>query len=293
MEVDLKSADGIQGKDELPIPIDLNSIIKTTLELAQETRLDELLCKLMSFLLESTGAQKGSLFLLRETGWHLEVQCSSHPAQNFSFLSIPVDEFIAQVEIPNIPFSIIDYVIKEQSDLVIPDTSASQQFSQDPYIQHQQPKSILCVPLLNQGVLCGIVYLENDLTNGAFTTDQLEIVRLISSQAIVSIEKARLYENLAARVEERTRELTDINRKLKEEISERTRIEEALRVSEERYRAVFENTGTGMAVINEEGYILFTNDEFVRLTGYSKEELEQHFDTYKLVIPADAERIRQ
>jgi PAS domain S-box-containing protein len=293
MEVDLISADGVLGKNELPITIDLNSIIKTTLELAQESRLEELLCKLMSFLLESTGAQKGSLFLLRESGWHLEVQCSSQPAQYFSFLSIPLDKFIAQVDVPNVPTLIIDYVIKEQNDLVISDASATQQFGQDPYIRDQQPKSILCMPLLNQSVLCGVVYLENDLRNGAFTTDQLEIVRLISSQAMVSIEKARLYENLATLVEERTRELTDTNRMLKEEISERIRIEDALRLSEERYRAVFENTGTAEAVIDEEGYILFTNDEFVRLSGYTKAELENHFDSLKLVTPADAARIRQ
>ena len=133
---------------------------------------------------------------------------------------------------------------------MLKDASASHQFSQDAYIQSQRPKSILCAPLLNQGVLSGVIYLENNLAAGAFTSDRLEIVQLISGQAAVSIEKARLYENLEALVEERTRELSDANRKLKEEIDERIRVEEALRLSEERYRAVFENTGTAMAVID-------------------------------------------
>jgi PAS domain-containing protein len=147
--------------------------------------------------------------------------------------------------------------------------------------------------LLNQGVLSGVIYLENNLAAGAFTAERLEMVQLISGQAAVSIEKARLYENLEALVEERTRELTDANKKLEEEIDERRRVEEALRLSEVRYRTVFENTGTAMAVVGQEGVISLTNEEFVRLTGYPREVLENHFQSMDLVAAEDAPRIRQ
>ena len=80
-------------------------------------------------------------------------------------------------------------------------------------------------------MLTGVIYLENNLTAGAFTSDRLEIVRLISGQAAVSIEKARLYETMEAQVRERTRELSGCEpEKLKEEIKQRIRVEEALRL---------------------------------------------------------------
>jgi PAS domain S-box-containing protein len=188
---------------------------------------------------------------------------------------------------------VVYYVINTQADLVLENASSPNQFNQDPYIQSQQPKSILCAPLLSQGVLRGVVYLENNLITGAFTSDRLELVHLISGQAAVSIEKARLYESLETLVEERTRELSAANRKLQEEIEVRNRTEEALRLSEERYRAVFESTGTAMAVIDENGDVLLTNDEFVRLTGYPKDVLQNHFNSLNIVAPADRSRILQ
>ena len=263
------------------------------MEFAQETSLDELLRRLMSFLIENTGAQNGSLILWREDGWYLEVQRSDEPGQKNTLLSIPLNSQIAPGDDLPIPASVIYYVINSQVDLVLEDASTSSQFSQDPYIQDRQPKSILCAPLVNQGVLRGVIYLENNLITGAFASDRLEIVHLISGQAAASIEKARLYEHLETLVENRTRELSEANRKLIEEIDVRTTAEEALRLSEARYRAVFETTGTAMALIDEKGKILLTNDEFVRLTGYSKEVLENNFDSLDIVAPADRSRIMQ
>ena len=280
-------------KDEITSSIDLNTILKASLELAQQTNLDELLCRLMSFLIENTGAQNGSLILWREDGWYLEVQRSAEPGQKITLLSIPLNAQIAPGDELPIPASVVYYVINSQVDLVLEDASNSSQFSQDPYIQSRQPKSILCSPLVNQGVLRGVIYLENNLISGAFTSDRLEIVHLISGQAAASIEKARLYEHLETLVENRTRELSETNRKLIEEIDVRTTAEEALSLSEARYRAVFETTGTAMALIDEKGKILLTNDEFVRLTGYSKEELENNFDSLDIVAPADRSRIMQ
>ena len=145
----------------------------------------------------------------------------SVPSQVLALLSTPLEDQAQPGAGPQVPVSIINYVINSQADLVLKDASTDRQFSQDPYIQSRRPKSILCAPLLNQGVLSGVIYLENNLAAGAFTSDRLEIVRLISGQAAVSIEKARLYENLEALVEERTHALSEANRKLREEIDER------------------------------------------------------------------------
>jgi signal transduction histidine kinase len=87
------------------------------------------------------------------------------------------------------------------------DASQEGNFIRTSYIVKQQPKSILCTPLLNQGKLVGILYLENNLTTGAFTPDRLEVLKLLSSQAAISIENAKLY----AQVRESERRLTQFN----------------------------------------------------------------------------------
>jgi PAS domain S-box-containing protein len=292
-QVSLIVKKGGHPTDEITSSIDLNTILKASLELTQQTSLDELLHRLISFLIENTGAQNGSLILWREDGWYLEVQRTSEPEQKGDLLSLPLNNQGVHEDNLLIPVSLVNYVINSQVDLVLDDASTSNQFSLDPYIQNRQPKSILCAPLLNQGVLRGVVYLENNLITAAFASDRLEIVHIISGQAAASIEKARLYEQLETLVDKRTRELTKTNKKLVDEIDVRTTTEEALRLSEARYRAVFETTGTAMALLDEKGEILLTNGEFVRLTGYSKEELENHFNSLNVVSPADVSRILQ
>jgi GAF domain-containing protein len=100
----------------------------------------------------------------------------------------------SQVQSQNLPISIFSYVARTQENVVLDDAAQSQQFGRDPYILAKKPKSVLCMPLLNQGKLTGLLYLENNLTTNAFTPERLEIIRLLSSQAAISI--ARLYSDL-------------------------------------------------------------------------------------------------
>jgi PAS domain S-box-containing protein len=273
--------------------IDMNTVLKVSLELAQETSLESLMRKLTAILIQNSGAQNGMLFLRREEGWFLEVQGSADLRPGF----LPYCLFHWKSRRPRavgarVPISIIHEVINSQTDLLLEDVSTSQLFDNDPYIQSRKPKSILCTPLLNQGELIGVAYLENTLAAGAFTSDTQKIVQLISGQAAVLMEKSRLYENMERLIEDRTRELSETNRKLDEQIYERVRIEKSLRLAEERYRTVFESTGTAMAVIDEDGCIVLTNEKFVQLTGYAKDVLENHFDPLKLVASTDLTRFR-
>jgi PAS domain S-box-containing protein len=277
--------------EQLTTAIDLSTILKASMELSQETNLEELLRKMMSILIENAGAQNGSLLLLQNDRLILKAQGSTDDENGFAILSTPLEYLSPQIGKLYLPTSIINYVTNLKTDLVLEDATTSRQFNRDAYIQSRRPKSILCAPLMNQGVLTGVIYLENNLTTGAFTSDRLEMVRLISGQAAVSIEKARLYETMELQVQERTRELSDANKRLKEEINQRIRIEEALRLSEARYRAVFENTGTAMALMNH-GLITLVNDKYVELTGYSREELENQFDTFQIVAPEDQPRVQ-
>jgi signal transduction histidine kinase len=103
---------------------------------------------------------------------------------------------------------LVNWVKRSLEPLVLADARENKQFASDRYIIQHQPKSILCTPILKQGKLLGVLYLENNLTVGAFTSDRLEVLNLICSQATISIENAQLYQTLEQKVEERTQELS-------------------------------------------------------------------------------------
>ncbi len=90
--------------------------------------------------------------------------------------------------------SVVDYVYRTKESLVLKNASAEDEFAHDPYVRENKPKSILCMPLIRQGRLTGILYLENNLATAAFTPDRLGILSLVCSQAAISLENARLYE---------------------------------------------------------------------------------------------------
>jgi class 3 adenylate cyclase len=89
--------------------------------------------------------------------------------------------------------AIVNYVARTQESVVLDDAVREGQFSNDPYIQKHQPKSILCVPLINQSQIVSIVYLENNLTAGAFTPERVELLKVLSGQAAISIQNSKLY----------------------------------------------------------------------------------------------------
>lgn len=148
------------------------------------------------------------------------------------------EEITSQQSIPvnssqQLPISIVNYVHRTHENVVLNDATLEKVFATDNYIITNQPKSILCTPIVNQGKLIGILYLENNLIAGAFTPERLEVLQLLSSQAAISIENARLYNDLEdsnrtleAKVQKRTLELQAKNLRLQQEIRERQRAEE-------------------------------------------------------------------
>ncbi len=91
---------------------------------------------------------------------------------------------------------IVNYVARTRESVVLNDATDDPRFAHSPYIKAHKPKSILCFPLQYQGRLAGIIYLENNLTTDAFTPERVEVLNLLSSQAAISVENARLYKNL-------------------------------------------------------------------------------------------------
>jgi histidine kinase len=194
-----------------PGTFDLAAVMQAAQVLSSEIVLDRLLTKLMQILIEDAGAEKGCLLLETSGQFRLEAEGSVNPDNIAVLQSIPIDHSDA-----HIPVAMINYVARTRESLVLDNAIRDSKFANNPYIIQHQPKSVLCAPLVNQGKLVGIVYLENNLTTHAFTSDRLEVIQLLSTQAAISIDNARLYDQLELRVQERTTELTQVNQQLKQ-----------------------------------------------------------------------------
>ncbi len=175
--------------------LDLATVMKAFQAISGEIVLDNLLAKLMKMLIENAGAEKGVLILSTNSKLLIEAQGSVDSDQVQVLQSISVEN---NSSCP-LPVSIINYVTRTKQTLVLNDATRESSFIKDSYIKDYQPRSILCCTLLNQGKLTGIIYLENNLTTGAFTPDRLEVLKLLSSQAAISIENAKLYSELKAK----------------------------------------------------------------------------------------------
>jgi len=201
--------------------LDLMTVIKASQALAGEIVLGKLLEKLMKIVIENAGAQKGFLILDKEGSWVIEAEGVVDSGEVTILQSIPVNSVDAERQMPLLSAAIINYVAHTHEDVVLNDATYEGQFTRDPYIITNQPKSILCSPLLHQAKLSGLVYLENNLATGAFTPDRVEVLRILSAQAAISIENSRLYEQLEdynrtleQKVEVRTQELQEKNEEL-------------------------------------------------------------------------------
>ncbi|WP_293113221.1 ATP-binding protein, partial [Moorena sp. SIO4G3] len=179
--------------------LDLATVLKASQALSGEIQLDQLLSTLMQVVMENAGADKCALILVKGERLVLEAM---ETANQVTFLeSMPVEES------QDIPQSAINYVKRKSETLVINDITVETILGADPYFIRQQPRSLMCTPIINQGQLIGLLYLENNLTTGAFSSDRLEVLNLLTSQAAISIENAQLYSNLEEKVAERTAEL--------------------------------------------------------------------------------------
>jgi PAS domain S-box-containing protein len=207
--------------------LDLAALMKASQALSSEMVLDKLLAKLMTILLENSGAQRGCLLLDRYDNLHIAAVADADRSGESLLQSIPLDSETAQ---DRVALSIVNYVAQTQANIVLDRATKDLRFNQDPYILKHQPKSLLCTPLMYQGKRFGILYLENNLTTNAFTPERLEILQFLSTQAAISIDNAQLYHQLELRVQERTLELTQTNDRLQTEILERQRSEQTLRL---------------------------------------------------------------
>ena len=190
--------------------LDLATVMKASQSISGEIILERLLEKLMRIAIENAGAQKGFLLLKKDAEWRIEVEgnvnVNAVQVTVMHSLPLPVD----------LSMALIQYVELTKEALVLDNACAEGRFMNDPYIRRKQAKSILCAPIILQGKLAGMLYLENNLIEGAFTADRLELLKILSGQAAISIENARVYENLECTVAQRTAALSESNAALSE-----------------------------------------------------------------------------
>ncbi len=169
--------------------LDTDSILKASQTLSSEIELGYLLEKIMNIVIENAGAEKG-VFIETENN-RMIIQAEAEVGKVFNILkAVPAEEY------GNLPFSIIRYVARTRQHLVSDKISQDPAYLSDPYIQKHRTKSVICFPILNKGNLTGIIYLENNLTIGAFTQNRLQILNLLSGQAAISLENAKLVNHL-------------------------------------------------------------------------------------------------
>ncbi|MEH1991416.1 trifunctional serine/threonine-protein kinase/ATP-binding protein/sensor histidine kinase [Nostoc sp.] len=177
----------VTSSSSTSVMLDLATVLKASQTLSSEIELDKLLTKLLQVVIENAGADKCALLLLKED--RLLVEAMAQVGQQSTVLQSIFVEDSADV-----PHSLIYAVKRSLQPTVIFDAILHPTLIADPYIIRQQPKSLLCTPIFYQGKLLGILYLENNLMTGAFTSDRVEILNLLCTQAAISLENARLYQ---------------------------------------------------------------------------------------------------
>lgn len=199
------------GKSGITLNQDLDfaSVMKASQSISGEIVKENLIKTMMLLALENAGAQNATLLLLHNSNWQLTAfaQLENNKVdlleKEFSFLT---DE--------RMPLQVLQYVHRTREALSLKCAAEESNYSQDPYVIRYQPQSVLCVPIMHRNEVSGLIYLENNLLRNAFTPDRVEIIQLLMSQMVISMENASLYAELEARVEERTKKLHEANEKL-------------------------------------------------------------------------------
>lgn len=192
--------------------IDIMSIMKSSQAISSEIRFDKLLMILIQTIIENAGAQCGYLLLKNDKAKEYTIEAMKCEHVD----TIKVMEKLPYTQCDTICHEIIQYVIRTRKHIVLDNACYDETFRSNAYIRANEIKSVLCLPIVYQNMLKGIVYLENNLSAGIFTTERLEILMMLASQASISIENAQLYETLEDKVRERTVQLKFANEQLKE-----------------------------------------------------------------------------
>ena len=215
--------------------LDVATVVKASQALSSEIVLPKLIERLMTIALENAGADRGLLILPAEDDHLIQAEAQAAGDQ------VEVVLCPKQIGGTTCPESLIRYVIRTQESVILDDASKPNLFSEDDYLRSRQTKSILCLPLIKQGRLTGLLYLENTLTSYAFPPNRIAVLELLAAQAAISLENTRLYSDLQER-EAKVRRLVDSNI-------------------------------VGICIWDVDGRIIEANEAYLHMLGYSRDDL--------------------
>jgi PAS domain S-box-containing protein len=167
--------------------LDFGAVVKASQAVSGEIVLDRLIETLMTLALEQAGAERGLLIFLRGDAPQIEAEAKTERK------TVKVTLRQERVTPTELPESLLHTVIRTQESVILDDASAQNTFSADEYIRQKRARSVLGLPLVKQAKLIGVLYLENGLTPHVFTPARLAMLKLLASQAAISLENARLY----------------------------------------------------------------------------------------------------
>ena len=215
--------------------LDLAIVIKVSRAVSSEMVLEKLIETLMHTAIAQAGAQRGLLILSHAAGPRIAAEATtSGDTVRVELRDAPVTQSV-------LPETVLHYVLRTRESAILDDAATQGSFAADPYIRQRNARTILCVPLINQAKLIGVLYLENNLAPRAFVPAQVAVLKLLASQAAIALENTRLYRDLAER-EARIRRLVDADI-------------------------------IGIFIWKFEGQILEANDAFLHMLGQDREDL--------------------
>lgn len=179
--------------------LDLASLFKSATSISSEIVLEKLLPTMIYIAVENAGAQSGYLLLEQDGNLFLNAFYHIEKAEGQLLSNLPLQES------NSVPKSIIHYIFRTGTPLVLDNATGDHRFRQDPYFTDKAPKSILCHPLIYQGKLLGVIYLENNLLVKAFGENQIKVLRILSTQIAVSLQNAMLYQDLEKSLDQQIR----------------------------------------------------------------------------------------
>ncbi|UJB70361.1 PAS domain S-box protein [Acaryochloris sp. 'Moss Beach'] len=228
------STSAYSTQTNLNATFDFAAILQGAQALSESLHLDELLEKLAPMMLQNSGADR-LVLLLPEADDTWLIRATATP-KTIQLSSVPLGEY------PDLPLQLIQFVKNTQEALVVDNLETDLPII-DNYLGTHQPRSILCLPILHQGHLTGLLYLQNQLASGVFTCDRITVLNFLCAQAGIAIENARLYEL----EKDRTTHLA---------------------VSERRLQTLFDQTADAVFLLGEQGFI-DCNQAALNLLGYA------------------------
>jgi histidine kinase len=258
--------------------LDLASVLSASQALSTEIKLERLLERLMTLLLETAGAQTGYLVSHQGDEWTVEV---ARAVDAGASVHGPGARLRRSTVLPGAPAEAILNYVRSTGEAVLLQNDGSSEVFQNLRRDAASTGSILCFPVKHQGNISAIAYLENRLTRNAFNQRTLRILEMLSAQAAVSLENARLYEQLEQRVEARTRELRDKNEELGSALGRLMEIQRQL-VTREKLAALGALAG-GIAheIKNPLNFIVNFAQSAARVAGELVDEVEAAMPTLR------------